>query len=61
LTVVAVVVVRVDIVRIEVQVVGVVRIVGVRRRRPIVAVTTPIVETGAIAVASSGQTNQAEN
>ena len=57
--VVAVVVVRwVDVVRIEVQVVGVVRIVGVRRRRPIIAVVATVVDVRAIAIACSRQTNQ---
>jgi len=55
LTFVAVVVVHVVIVRIEVEVPRIVRVVRVERRRPVVAVGTGIVEVAVVAVAGSGQ------
>ena len=54
LTVVAVVVVHVRIARIEVEVVGVVRIVG--RRRPIVTVRLDVVHIRSVAVARRDKT-----
>ena len=54
LTVVAVVVVHVVIVRIEVEVPRVVRVVRVERTRPVVAVAACVVETAFVAVARSG-------
>ena len=50
------VVVRVHIARIEVHVVGVVRVVRIERRRPIVAVGAGIVEVVVVAIARRGQT-----
>ena len=58
LTVVAVVVVPVGVARVEVEVVGVVRVVWVLRRRPVVAVLTSVVEVAVPAVASSGHSCQ---
>ena len=55
MTVVAVVVVPVGVARIEVEVVGVVRVVRVLSGRPIVSVLTSVVEVAVPAVASSGQ------
>lgn len=55
MTVVAVVVVPVGVARIEVEVVGVVRVVRVLRGRPIVAVATSVVEVAVPAIARSGQ------
>ena len=55
LTVVAIVVVHVVIVRIEVEVPRVVRVVRVERTRPVVPVAACIVEAAIVAVASSGQ------
>ena len=57
LTVVAVVVVRVDVVRIEVQVTCVVRVVRVERTRPVVAVRTCVVERTIVAIPGSRQEN----
>ena len=55
LTVVAVVVVHVVVVRIEVEVPRVVRVVRVERTRPIVAVRPNVVEIAIPTVARSGQ------
>ena len=55
LTVVAIVVVPVHVVRIEVEVPRVVRVVLVERRRPIVAVVADIVEIRVVAIARSGK------
>ena len=55
LSVVAIVVVPVHIARIEVHVVGVVRITRIERTRPVVAVRTNIVERSAIHVTRCGQ------
>ena len=55
LTVVAIVVVPVHVVRIEVEVPRVVRVVLVERRRPIVAVVAGIVEIRVVAIARSGK------
>ena len=55
LTVVAVVVVHVHVVRIEVEVPRVVRVVRVERTRPVVAVVACVVELAVPAVAGSGQ------
>jgi len=57
LPVVAVVVVEVVVVRIEVQVPRVVRVVLVERRRPIVAVGAHIVEVAVVAVTRRGKRN----
>ena len=59
LTVVAVVDVPIRVARIEVQVVGVVRVRRVLRGRPVVAVRAGIVEVGAVAVARCWQEQQA--
>lgn len=48
-----VVVLRVDVVRVEVQFVRVVRVAGVERRRPVVAVLTSVVEVLSVAVTGS--------
>ena len=61
LTVVAVVVVRIDVSIVEVQVPRVVRVVRVERRRPVVAVRTLIVETRFVAVARRRQEKPREN
>lgn len=53
--VVAVVVVDIHIVRVEVQIVRVVRVVCVERTRPVVAVRTCVVERRVVAVARSGK------
>ena len=50
------VVVRVHVVRIEVHVVRVVRVVRIERRRPVVAVGTDVVQVVVVAVARGGQT-----
>ena len=55
LSVVAIVVVPVHVVRIEVHVVGVVRVVRIERTRPVVAVRTSIVERAFVHVTRSGQ------
>ena len=55
LSVVAIVVVPIHVVRIEVHVVGVVRIVRIERTRPVVAVRTSIVEVTIVHVTRSGQ------
>ena len=56
MTVVAVVPIGgIDIARIEVAVVRVVRIASVERRRPVVAVRARVVEAAAIAVAGGGE------
>ena len=55
--VVAVVVVRVRVFRIEVEVTRVVRVRLVERRRPVVAVRGLVVEVRAVAVACGGQEN----
>ena len=55
LTIVAVVVVHVVVVRIEVEFPRVVRVVCVERTRPVVAVAACVVEIAIVAVASSGQ------
>ena len=55
LTIVAVVVVHVVVVRIEVEVPRVVRVVRVERTRPVVAVAASVVEAAIVAVASGGQ------
>ena len=55
LTVVAIVVVPVHVVRIEVEVPRVVRVVLVERRRPIVAVVADIVKIRVVAIARSGK------
>ena len=54
MTVVTVVVVPVDFIRIEVHVPRVVRVVRIEGRRPVVAVGPRIVEVGIVPVASSG-------
>lgn len=54
--VVAVVVVRVHVVRIEVEVVRVVRVVCIERRRPIVAVGTDVVGVVVVAITRGEQT-----
>ena len=54
--IVAVVVVPIHIVRIEVEVVGVVRIVRIERTRPIVAVRPCVVQITIVAIASSRKT-----
>ena len=54
-TVIAVVVVHIGVVRIEVEVPRVVRVVGVERTRPIVAVVASVVELVVPTVARSGQ------
>lgn len=61
LTVVAVVVVRIDVSIVEVQVPRVVRVVRIERRRPVVAVRTLIVETRFVAVARRRQEKPREN
>lgn len=48
-----VVVLRIDVVRVEVQFVCVVRVADVERRRPIVAVVTIVVEALVVAVTGS--------
>lgn len=53
--VIAVVVVHVLVVRVEVEVPRVVRIVRIQHTRPVVAVLTRVVETRTVAVASGGQ------
>ena len=55
LTVVAVVVVPIDVARVEVEVVGVVRVRRVLRRRPVVAVAAGVVEVIVPAVARRRQ------
>ena len=55
LPVVAVVVVPVHVARVEVQVVGVVRVVRIERTRPIVAVGACVVERRVVAPARSGE------
>ena len=55
MTVVAVVVVPVDIVGIEIHVPRVVRVVRIEGRRPVVAVGTRSVEIGIVPVASGGK------
>lgn len=47
----------IDVIRIEVQVVRVVRVVGAERTRPVVAPRTDIAETTAAAIARSGKEN----
>lgn len=54
--VVTVVVVRVHVVRIEIEIVRVVRVVRIERRRPAVAVGTVIVQVVVVAIARGGQT-----
>lgn len=54
-TAVAVAVVPVGVARVEVEVVGAVRVVWVLRRRPVVTALTSVVEDAAPAAASSGQ------
>ena len=55
MSVVPIVVVPVHVARIEVHVVGVVRITRIERTRPVVAVRTSIVETTIVHVTRSGQ------
>lgn len=55
LAVVAVVVVHVVVARVEVEVPRVVRVAGVERTRPVVAVAACVVEAVIVTVAGSGQ------
>ncbi len=57
MTIVAVVVVRVDVARIEIEVSRVVRVTSVERARPVVAVRAIVVERTIVAVPCGGQKN----